>query len=222
MININNLNKKYSSKIVLDNINLKLDNNKIHFLVGKNGSGKTTLFKCLLGLEKYEGDIFYNELSLVNVRNKINIIFDDVPFYNNLNGYQNIKLLTIESKEMYSDKLILDLLTNKKLTEKVKNYSLGERKKLAIICSIILKPKYLFLDEISNGLDIETSDILKNILTDLKKDCLIIATGHHFDFYKDIVDDLLILNNGNINHLIDYKKNGDNIYDIYKKYTEND
>lgn len=127
---------------------------------------------------------------------------------------------------MLSDKKFFDknyiselgLLTDQKLKEYVKNYSLGERKKLALIAAILNKPRYLIIDEISNGLDIETLESLQEKLNDLSHHSLILATGHHFEFYENIVNELLVLNVGTITHISNYKKGGDKLYEIYKQY----
>ena len=60
MIEVIDLSKSYAKNHqILSNVCIKLDDNRIHFLMGKNGSGKTTFIKCLLGLEGYEGCITF-------------------------------------------------------------------------------------------------------------------------------------------------------------------
>lgn len=57
MIKINNLNKKFGSNEVLKNISMEFVKGKVYGIVGENGAGKTTLFRCIAGLESYEGEI---------------------------------------------------------------------------------------------------------------------------------------------------------------------
>ena len=57
MIQIQNLCKAFGANEVLKNISLTLEKGKVHGIVGENGSGKTTLFRCIAGLEKYQGTI---------------------------------------------------------------------------------------------------------------------------------------------------------------------
>ena len=113
------------------------------------------------------------------------------------------------------------LLTHKKLKECTKNYSLGERKRLSVICAILRKPKYLILDETSNGLDIDSMEILQQQLMLLKEISSIFATGHHFEFYNSLVDNLLILNNRTIHCVDEYRKGSSSLYELYKKYINN-
>jgi ABC-2 type transport system ATP-binding protein len=187
--------------------------------MGNNGSGKTTLIKCLLGLEPFYGTIKFNNKKLQEVRSDICVIYDDIPLYPELSGFHNIRLLVSDLRRFnYNTILNFNLLSKKKLQQSTKNYSLGERKKLAILAAMLSSPKFLIVDEISNGLDLETLEILKKNLIHLKKDCLILATGHHLDFYEQIVDDLLILHNHSITQLKDFLKGGISLNDIYTEY----
>jgi ABC-type multidrug transport system ATPase subunit len=216
---INGLSKNYKITNILENIDLKLINNRIYFLMGKNGSGKTTFIKCLLELENFKGNITFGNNYFKEIRNSVFSIYDDIPLYNELNGYQNIYLMLKDNIKFDKNEILeLSLLSKHKLKEKVKGYSLGERKKIAIISALLCRPKYLIIDEISNGLDIETLEILKESLLNLKQDSLILATGHHFEFYENIIDELLILHNKSIIQISDYKNGGENLHDIYKKH----
>ncbi|MDO7862753.1 hypothetical protein [Brochothrix thermosphacta] len=81
---------------------------------------------------------------------------------------------------------------NALLKRKVKHYSYGQKKKLSLALVALLRPKYLIMDEISNGLDFQFSKELKKIVLDLSKETTILLTGHQYDFYNDIIDNLLV------------------------------
>src|SRR5690348_14405933 len=57
MIEIQNLSKSYGAKTVLSDLNLHLEKGKVYGIVGENGAGKTTLFRCIAGMESYDGAI---------------------------------------------------------------------------------------------------------------------------------------------------------------------
>lgn len=80
----------------------------------------------------------------------------------------------------------------------------------------------MIIDEISNGLDIETLQLLQEKLMILKQSCIIIATGHHFEFYENIVDNLLLIKSGKIVKIDEYKKGGLALHEIYKQHINVD
>ena len=88
MLKLENVCKKYDREI-LKNLNVEFEENKINYIYGRNGIGKTTLFKCIVGLEDFEGKI-----KGLPEKEEIYYIEEGNPLYNNLSGMDNIKLLT--------------------------------------------------------------------------------------------------------------------------------
>lgn len=88
MLKLENVCKRYDKEI-LKNLNVEFKENKINYIYGRNGIGKTTLFKCIVGLEDFEGKI-----EGLPEREEIYYIEEGNPLYNNLSGMDNIKLLT--------------------------------------------------------------------------------------------------------------------------------
>ena len=88
MLKLENVCKKYDRDILKD-LNVEFKENRINYIYGKNGIGKTTLFKCIVGLEDFEGKI-----KGLPDKKEIYYIEESNPLYNNLSGLDNIKLLT--------------------------------------------------------------------------------------------------------------------------------
>lgn len=219
MIEIDNLTKYYGKRVILQNINLQIPDHKIIFIAGRNGSGKTTLLKCLLNLEQYKGTIRYNNQPLDEIREDLFVIYDSSPLYSNLTGVQNIKLLT--RSNITTDSIIsqhYQMLSKEILKKKVKTYSFGQRKKLSLIIALINKPKFLFLDEVSNGLDYESLNELQILLRELTLTTTIVAIGHNFEYYSPIIDELILINDNSALHISDYQSRGKG--DIGELYTE--
>ncbi|MFZ8004976.1 ATP-binding cassette domain-containing protein [Bacillus licheniformis] len=219
MIKIDDLTKSYGSKSVFNRLNMNIEKNKVTFLMGENGAGKTTLLKCLLKLEPFEGGILYDGEPLEAVRSKVHVIYDDSPFYDHLSGYQNIKLLINkpagkEELEQLSQKF----LGRELLKKKVKTYSYGQKKKLALMIAALNKPSFLFLDEISNGLDYRSMMELQELINDWSSRMTIVAAGHQFEFYSSIVGQLYVLKDGSAIHIDNFKTNGAELGDVYKEY----
>ncbi len=90
MIKIENLSKRYGVKKVLKNINIEFKKGVIYGIVGKNGAGKTTLFRCISGLEKYDGKIFSKFQPL---KNHLGLLQTEPYFFSKITGIEYIRLL---------------------------------------------------------------------------------------------------------------------------------
>nr|MDH3164054.1 ATP-binding cassette domain-containing protein [Bacillus licheniformis] len=102
--------------------------------------------------------------------------------------------------------------------KKVKTYSYGQKKKLALMIAALNKPSFLFLDEISNGLDYRSMMELQELINDWSSRMTIVAAGHQFEFYSSIVDQLYVLKDGSAIHIDNFKTNGAELGDVYKEY----
>lgn len=214
MINIKNFSKSYNNKVIVENVSFIVKDNKINFFMGNNGAGKTTFFKCLSGLETYDGDIFFHD----DMDEDLLVIWDDTPFYNDLTGIQNLQILG-ESKHTLRDiyDIAIKYLSIEKLKCKVKLFSYGEKKRLALAFADILHPKYLLMDEITNGLDYQSIKELKEILVSWSTEMTVLLTGHHFEFYDSIIDDLYLFKGNRILPVLDFKNEAGILERIYDK-----
>lgn len=216
MITIHNFSKKYKKAYVLKNVNVEFPEKKINFLMGKNGAGKTTLIKCITKLEDYTGEILIDECSYTEKRNDFMILWDDCPFYDNLTGVDNLRIFSCKSydkKEL--EQKVADFIDTDLLYRKVKTYSYGQKKKLALALVEINKPQYVIMDEITNGLDYDTLLFLKDKLVEWAKTKTIILTGHQFGFYNGLVENVFVYKDGTIFEENDYEKNDVTLEEVY-------
>lgn len=209
VLEIINLEKKYKNKTILSNFNMLLDSAGIIFFLGKNGAGKTTFFNCIMGFEDYSGEV----IKPVNVAT----VFDESHLYSNLNAFDNIALLVGKNLGDSERELLLKYIDESVLNRKVKSYSLGQKKILAILIAMFTNPQLLILDEVSNGLDYDTAKQVKNLLIACKKETLILVCGHQFDFYNQILDEVFVINDKklvqvDINDFTDLEK-------VYEKFV---
>ena len=193
MINISGLNKKYGSKSVLSDINAEFSQSRIYGIIGENGAGKTTLFRCIAGLEKYEGEITSD---LVPLKNHLGLLFTDPFFFSKITGEEYIRLLCNARDKAIGDvneKNIFDL----PLSSYVSTYSTGMKKRLALLAVFLQDNSYLVLDEPFNGLDINGSIILSEILLKLKElNKTILLSSHIFSTLRDTCDEIMVLKDG--------------------------
>jgi len=199
MIECKQLSKSYHRKEIFKAANATFRTGKISFVMGPNGAGKTTLIKCLMGLETFEGVVFFDGLQASKAKESCLVLWDDCPFYNNLSGLTNLQIFG-EGRCQRKEVVLIahQYLSNELLRQKVKTYSYGQKKKLGLALIDILSPKYLVMDEISNGLDYDTMRELKARIKKWSIDATVVLTGHQFDFYNNIIDDLFVLRNGQI------------------------
>jgi len=217
MIQVKNFSKSYSNQIIIKESNFEIKSQRISFLMGPNGAGKTTTIKCLMGMENYLGEIFFDGKKIDQVRDRCLVIWDDCPFYTNLSGFQNLlifgegKKSKNEIKEIASKYLDYHTIKNK-----VKTYSYGQKKKLALVLVEILEPKYLIMDEISNGLDFDMIRNLQKSIKSWSNSMTIILTGHQFSFYNEIIDDVFVIRDKEIVLLQEnFSNSGIMLEDIY-------
>ncbi|REJ19078.1 MAG: ABC transporter ATP-binding protein [Paenibacillaceae bacterium] len=216
MITIRNLTKKYGNRTILDNVSITIPDGEITFLMGSNGQGKTTLIKCILNLERYEGRIRYDNKPIQDVRKEIAVVHDDSPLYGRLTGLENIYVLAKERDYEKITTVSRKFVSDNVLREKTSKYSYGQKKKLSIIIALLKNPKYLFMDEVSNGLDYESVVMLRETLCEYKNKCTVFLTGHNFDFYDRIATNILLLKDRKIMpHVREAKEARERLEEIY-------
>ena len=203
MIVLHNLRKTYSGKLVLKGINHTFKKNKIYGIVGPNGAGKTTLMKCMLGLLVYDGMIVFEdkEMSYSYMPETINV-------YGYLKGVELIELFAkvqgLNWAFLLNNFEILSIKLNYHDREKlVSQHSKGNLRKLMLIYALSTKKSVAFLDEPFSGLDPISVELLKRILPEYKKGSTIILNTHFFDTAKEICDEIVFLNNGEVINVTD-------------------
>ncbi len=195
MITVTNLSKAYGKHQVLQNINLSFVSGNVYGIIGENGAGKTTLFKCLAGLENYDGAVNYSEGILKNV---LGFLPTDLFFFSKITGKEYLQLLCNARKiklDNIDDKNIFDLPLN----EYAETYSTGMKKKLAITGTLLQQNKVFILDEPFNGVDIQSNLLIKEVILKLKLlNKTIILSSHIFSTLKETCDQLHLLKAGSL------------------------
>ena len=195
MISIHNLSKSFGSKQVLKNINIRFDKGKIYGIVGENGAGKTTLFRCIAGLEDYDGQI---DSELNPLKNYLGLLLTEPFFFTKITGKEYIRLLCNARKKEVSnieDKNIFDL----PLSQYASTYSTGMKKKLALLAILLQENQYFILDEPFNGVDIHSNIILVDLIRELKTlGKTVIISSHIFSTLSDTCDEIYLLSHGEI------------------------
>ena len=205
IITIDNVCKNYKSKKALDNVSLTIKEGELFGLLGVNGAGKTTLIKILCGLtRKTSGTITINNFNLDEEIDKIKEIIDVSPqetsVANNLTVKENLEFFAnIYHNNANTIKEIVDIFNlNEVLNQRAKTLSGGYKRRLSIAIALISKPKILFLDEPTLGLDVFARRELWNIIKKLQKNITIILTSHYLEEIENLCDRVAILSSGKL------------------------
>ena len=208
-IKTNNLRKEYKDIVAVNDLNLEINEGELFSLLGVNGAGKTTTIKMLATLTKpTSGDAYIFDNSITKDSNKIKEIIDismqETAIARKLSVLENIKFyakLSGQSKEEIDesikyvfDAFELDKVKNKKASK----LSGGWQRKLSIALALVSKPKVLFLDEPTLGLDVIARRELWKTISALKGKMTIILTTHYMEEAEALSDRIGIMKEGDL------------------------
>jgi len=196
MLKISEINVKYGEHTVLENFSFQGNEGKIYGLMGLNGSGKTTLIKAICGIVPLDaGKIEFagSEIKLSD----IGYLETANYFYSKITGREYLNIIKWKHSDFNIEKW--NSIFELPLDEPVETYSSGMKKKLAAIGVFALERPLLLLDEPFNNLDMETNQVLNNVIKQFKeKGKIIILTSHILETLTGICDEIHYLNDKNI------------------------
>lgn len=206
-IEIKDYTKQILSKLVLDNINLELDAGKIYGLAGKNGSGKTMLIRAISGLiTPSSGAAFVDGVRVgAGVYPKsLGLVIENITMFEYLSAFQNLKMLNSISAKKIPEENIKAWLKKFDLDPQdkkpIKKYSLGMKQKVSIIQAFMNEPDLIILDEPTNSLDEQSTNILLSTIQETNKSngTTFIVASHDKDSIAQISDDIIEMRCGKI------------------------
>jgi ABC-2 type transport system ATP-binding protein len=198
MLEIKNLRKAYGKHVVLHDVSLTLRPGTIHGLVGANGAGKTTLINCLYGLENdFLGII--RDTAGRPVREHTGLLPYEPYFYPRLTGREYLEFCLQARGRPVVDLSPWNQLLMLPLDQYADEYSVGMRKKLALLALVVQNFDYLILDEPFNGLDLEANLLLKEMLRRLRdRGTGILLTSHILGALTETADEITVLAGGQV------------------------
>lgn len=201
--------KKYNDSFQLSNIQLEIHPGETTLLLGHNGSGKTTIIKSLFGLTPYKGRFlldnqvieYKHKHSIDEIKQNISFISDDPSLFYFLTPmeYLNLQKSSLNKKrdEHYLAILLSLFQFEQYMNVPMENLSYGNKKKIQIIAQLARKPKYIIIDEPTNGLDPDMVIILKKLLLKLKENGMgMLLSTHNLRFGEELMDRVMILKDG--------------------------
>ncbi|KOP79903.1 ABC transporter ATP-binding protein [Cytobacillus praedii] len=211
-IELKNLKKAYKDKMVVDHLSLEIDNGEFFALLGSNGAGKTTTIKMLsCMLIPTEGDAFLLGDSIITspeaVKQNINVSPQETAVAPNLTVRENLEFIARiygsgkEKARKMSHEMMMEFSLLDKAKTKAKTLSGGWQRRLSIAMALISKPKILFLDEPTLGLDVRARRELWKVLETLKGKVTVVLTTHYLDEAEALADRIGIMHQGRLQAL---------------------
>jgi len=210
MLKIVNASKKYKNNYVLKNINLEINKGEVVSIIGKSGCGKSTLLKCINRLETIDdGNIYFDniditEMNILDLRQKVGIVFQEYNLFEHLTVLQNLTIGLIKIKkysEICAKKESMKILKKIGLEDKINSYpdelSGGQKQRVAIARTLVMKPKLILLDEPTSALDKEMKKEVINLITKMVKDDMtLLIVSHEEEFVNKISDKIIHIQRG--------------------------
>ena len=204
MIEVRALDKAIKGRTILSNISFEIKSGECVALIGPNGAGKTTLLSCLLGDRKAtKGQVLLDGLAPQAQSNKEKVAV--LPQENAIPTDLKVKELLRFFQAIYKDSLTdveIDSLlcfSPEQKNQLAGKLSGGQKRLLAFVICLIGKPKLLFLDEPTAGMDTSTRQRFWEIVHDLKeKGVTIFYTSHYIEEVEHTAEGILVLHQGRL------------------------
>ncbi len=214
VVELKNISVFYNKRQIIDNLNLKINNQEILGILGPNGVGKSTIFNLIANLKDVDyGKIIINGVDCTNLpinerftQFKLGLVPQFGGYISDLSLIDNLKLVSeihIEDKdqrEQKINKLIGQFEFDPLLNIKAKHLSGGQKRKCSIAMALINNPKILLLDEPFSALDILSVKMIQKIILNLQstEEITIVVTDHQARDLLNCVDRAIILSNGKV------------------------
>lgn len=212
-IEVKNISKIFDNKLVLNDLNFKVNDGELLSILGKSGCGKTTLLKILIGIERpSSGSILKNNKNITNYdisKRDMGIVFQNYALFPNMTVLENVSY-ALKNKLKNNNEAIkqaMDIISMVNLEEHVNKYpnelSGGQMQRVAIARTLALKPDVILFDEALSALDAENKIILRNKIRELNKkfNITMIFITHDQEEAFSISDRVMIMNDGSIEQI---------------------
>lgn len=205
IIQVDNLTKAYGDFIAVDHISFQVYESEIFGLLGPNGAGKTTTLEIIETLRpKTQGTILIDGLSVDEkpeaIKKIIGVQLQAAGYSPNLNLLEIIDLFSALYGIKVNPSELLDMVALRdKAKSKFKELSGGQKQRFSIATTLINKPKIIFLDEPTTGLDPQARRNLWDLIFEIRKSgTTLVITTHYMDEAEILCDRVGFINQGKI------------------------
>ena len=212
VIEIKNIRKDFGKRTVLKDVNFDVHEKEVVSIIGSSGSGKSTLLRCINLLEKptsgqvliHGKDAMAGDVSLVTLREKVGMVFQQFNLFNNLSVLENcvigqMKVLkrTREEAEKVAKEFLGKVGMSRFINAKPSQISGGQKQRVAIARALSMEPEVLLFDEPTSALDPEMVGEVLKVMKDLAQSGLtMIVVTHEMDFAHDVSSRVVFMDQG--------------------------
>lgn len=210
MISVKNLKKKYDSTEALKGISFDIHQGEFFGLLGPNGAGKTSTISILSTIVLPDsGEIKINGMDLNKnpdeCKKIIGVVPQEIALYNELSAYDNLlfwgSLYNVPKNELIKrieETLKLFGLSDRK-NDLIKTYSGGMKRRINIASALLHRPKILFMDEPTVGIDPQSRNLIFEVIEKLNKEGMtIVYTTHYMEEAERFCNRIAVIDNGEI------------------------
>jgi len=210
MIEVSNLRKTFDTIEALKGISFNIQQGECYGLLGPNGAGKTTTISIMSTiLEASEGKVSIAGYDLkknpLECKRNIGVVTQEIALYNELSAYDNLLfwggLYNVPKTELIKriDETVNLLGLTDRKNDKVKTYSGGMKRRINIASALLHRPKILFMDEPTVGIDPQSRNLIFEVVQKLHKEGMtIIYTTHYMEEAERLCDRIGIIDDGEI------------------------
>lgn len=229
MIQLSNISKRFGDIQAVRGISLKIPDGSVFGILGSNGAGKSTLLRMLTGiLKEDEGELWIDgEKVFDNAKVKQNVFYlSDAPYY-----FSNATLLTMKEfyKSLYpkfDEDGFQALIEQFELSEhkRIQTFSKGMKRQAFIILAICSNAKYIFCDEVFDGLDPIVSKVVKELFEQeqkMRKMTLVMAS-HDLRELENFCDAIGIIHKGRLLHSSEIRDEASDMHKIQCVFTQDE
>lgn len=214
MIKVHDLHKSFGKTDVLKGISAEFHQGKTNLIIGQSGSGKTVFLKSMIGLFPIDqGEIFYGDKQLSKMtdeeqkalRTEMGMVFQGNALFDSLSIEYNVtfplamfsKMTEAQRRQRANEVLARVNLegVNDKFPSELSG---GMQKRVALARGIVMRPKFLFVDEPNSGLDPQTAIVIDNLIHEITKeyDITTVVNTHDMNSVMEIGESILFIKDG--------------------------
>ncbi|MDE7326885.1 MAG: ABC transporter ATP-binding protein [Lachnospiraceae bacterium] len=206
---VKGVSKSYRGKKAVDGISFCLAPGEVLGLIGTNGAGKSTTVSMIATLVKPdEGQIIFQGEDIRKnprpLREKLGYVPQEIALYESISGLENLKFFGRAGKihggrlkERVNASAAMVGLTGEMLKMRVGEYSGGMKRRLNIAVALLREPKLLILDEPTEGVDIQSRNLILKVVRDLAdRGVAVVYVGHRMDEVEQVCDSICVLDGG--------------------------